>query len=104
MIGADLPVRTIRSQIASAIHIVLQLSRMSDGRRRVVSVSEITGMEDDTITLQDIFVFKRRGLSDSGEVLGNFVSTGIRPKCADMLQAAGLPFDPRMFHRGELST
>nr|WP_254443454.1 CpaF family protein [Ruegeria atlantica] len=102
MLGADLPVRTIRSQIASAIHIVLQLSRLSDGTRRVISISEITGMEDETITMQDIFVFKRRGKSESGEILGEFIPTGIRPKCFDQLVAAGVDVDTNMFIRGAM--
>ncbi|WP_367648225.1 CpaF family protein [Ruegeria arenilitoris] len=104
MLGADLPIRTIRSQIASAIQIVLQLSRLSDGTRRVVSISEITGMEDDTITMQDIFVFKRRGKSEDGQVLGEFLPTGIRPKCFDQLVAAGVDVDTNMFIRGAMSS
>ncbi len=99
MLGADLPIKTIRSQIASAIHIVVQLSRLSDGSRRVVSVSEITGMEEDTITMQDIFVFKRRGKSETGQILGEFLPTGIRPKCADQLIASGIDIDNQMFAR-----
>ncbi|CUH42755.1 CpaF family protein [Ruegeria atlantica] len=104
MLGADLPVRTIRSQISSAIQIVLQLTRLSDGARRVVSISEVTGMEDDTITMQDIFVFKRRGKSESGEILGEFLPTGIRPKCFDQLVAAGVDVDTNMFIRGAVSS
>ncbi|WP_108861417.1 CpaF family protein [Ruegeria sp. Alg231-54] len=104
MLGADLPVRTIRSQISSAIQIVLQLTRLSDGTRRVVSISEVTGMEDDTITMQDIFVFKRRGKSESGEILGEFLPTGIRPKCFDQLVAAGVDVDTNMFIRGAVSS
>lgn len=103
MLGTDLPMKTIRSQIASAIQIVLQLSRLSDGSRRVVSISEITGMEDDTITMQDIFVFKRRGKSEDGQILGEFLPTGIRPKCFDQLVAAGVNVDTNMFIRGAMS-
>ena len=97
MLGADLPMRTIRSQIASAIQVVLQLTRLSDGTRRVVSISEITGMEDETITMQDIFVFKRRGKSEDGKILGEFMPTGIRPKCFDQLIAAGVDVETNMF-------
>ncbi len=97
MLGTDLPLRTIRSQISAAIHVVVQLSRMSDGRRRVVSISEISGMEGDIITMQDLFVFKRQGLTESGEIAGEFVATGIRPKCADLLQASGVAFDTSLF-------
>lgn len=99
MLGADLPMATIRSQVAAGIHIVVQLSRLSDGQRKVMSISEITGMENDIITMQDIFVFKKRGKSETGEVLGEFVATGIRPKCLDALIAAGVKIDPTTFQR-----
>ena len=104
MLGADLPIKTIRAQIASAINIVVQLSRFSDGQRRVVAVSEITGMEDDIITMQDIFVFKRRGKAEDGTILGQFVTTGVRPRCADALISAGVKVDPKTFHRDEMLT
>jgi pilus assembly protein CpaF len=102
MLGGDLPLRTIRAQIAAGINIVVQLSRLSDGRRRVMSISEITGMENDIVTMQDIFVFKRRGKSESGEVLGDFVMTGIRPRIADQLIAAGAGLDSKIFQRDEV--
>lgn len=102
MLGSDLPIRTIRSQIAAGIHVVVQLSRMSDGRRRVMSISEITGMENDVITMQDLFVFRRLGKGEEGEVLGDFVSTGLRPKNAELLVAAGVDLDPNTFHRDEV--
>ncbi|RSK34231.1 CpaF family protein [Rhodovulum iodosum] len=102
MMGADLPARTIRATIASGIHVVLQLARLSDGKRKVVSLSEITGMEGDVITMQDIVVFKRRGKSEAGEVLGDFVTTGIRPKFIEDLQAAGVDIPPEMFLRDEV--
>jgi pilus assembly protein CpaF len=99
MLGADIPMSTVRSQVAAGIHIVVQLNRMSDGRRRVTSISEITGMENDVITMQDIFVFKRTGRSESGEVLGELTMTGIRPKCAELLAQAGMDLHPRFFMR-----
>ena len=99
MMGAELPIKTIRAQIASAIHVVVQLGRMSDGSRRVVSVSEITGMENETITMQDIFVYKRRGKSETGAILGEFTPTGIRPHCFDQLLAAGVKVSTEMFKR-----
>ena len=102
MIGAELPFKTIRSQITAAIHVVVQLSRLSDGSRRVMSISEITGMEDETITLQDIFVFKKHGIDAEGRVLGRFVATGIRPKCMDRLISAGVGVDPSVFQREEI--
>jgi pilus assembly protein CpaF len=92
MNGMDLPLAAIRSQIASALHFVIQLTRMADGKRRVTAISEITAMEGDVITMQDIFVFRRRGISADGEVLGEFTATGIRPRCVDLLTAAGIEF------------
>ena len=90
MLGLDLPLSAIRSQIASGIHVIVQLNRLSDGNRKVMSVSEITGMEGETITMQDIFVFKKEGKGENGEVLGKFMATGMRPKCAEQLLAAGV--------------
>ncbi|MCB1356200.1 MAG: CpaF family protein [Maritimibacter sp.] len=90
MLGADIPARTIRGQIASAIHVIVQLSRLSDGSRKVVSISEIAGMENDVVTLQDIFVFRRTGKTEKGEVLGETYFTGVRPKFFDAFEAAGL--------------
>jgi pilus assembly protein CpaF len=97
MIGGEVPLQAVRRQIASGLQIVLQLSRMADGRRRIMSISEITGMEGDVITMQDIFVFRKRGRSDTGEVLGEFVPTGIRPKCMDLLTAAGVSMATETF-------
>lgn len=99
MTGIDLPVHAIRGQIASALDIVVQLSRLSDGRRRVIAISEISGMEGNTVTMQDIFVYLRRGIGESGEVLGEFVPTGVRPLCVDRLAAAGVTLPGDMFLR-----
>ena len=92
----------MRGQIASALHVVIQLTRFSDGRRRVASIAEITGMEGEVITMQEIFAFRRRGKSQNGEILGDFVSTGIRPKCADALIAAGVELDGASFELDEV--
>ena len=100
MIGMELPMSAIRSQIAAGIHMVVQLNRHSDGSRRVTAVSEITGMEGNIITMQDIFLFKKTGRSASGEVLGEFVATGIRPRCAEQLAQAGVDLSSDMFLRG----
>ena len=89
--------RPIRSQISSGINFVVQLNRLSDGNRKVMSVSEITGMEGDTITMQDIFLFKRTGRGENGEVLGEFKATGMRPKCAEQLAAAGIELNQNTF-------
>jgi pilus assembly protein CpaF len=101
MMGGDIPMNTIRSQVAAGLHVVVQLNRLSDGRRVVTAISEITGMESDIITMQDIFVHKRRGKTESGDVLGELVMTGIRPRCADLLAQAGFELDSRFFMREE---
>ena len=101
MMGIEFPLSTIRAQIASGLHFVVQLTRLSDGKRRVVSVSEITGMEGEVLSMQDIFVYRREGRTEAGEVLGRFMPTGIRPKCMDQLLAAGVDLDPSAFRRTE---
>ncbi|MGR3512763.1 MAG: CpaF family protein [Paracoccaceae bacterium] len=94
MIGIDLPLSAIRSQISSGLNFVVQLNRLADGNRKVMSISEITGMEGDTITMQDIFVFKRMGVDDQGKVMGQLVGTGMRPRSAEQLIAAGIDLKP----------
>jgi pilus assembly protein CpaF len=96
MTGMRLSERAMRQQIASAIDLVLQVARLSDGSRRVTSISEITGMEGDTITMQEVFQYERTGVSPQGEVLGRFRPTGIRPRFAERLKACGLQL-PRVF-------
>ncbi len=98
--GLDLPHSAIRATIASAIHFVVQLTRMSDGSRRVISISEITGMEGGVVTMQDIFIYKRRGKDENGRVLGEFTPTGIRPKASEALAAAGIDMSMIQFTRG----
>ena len=97
MIGLDLPLSAIRAQVASGVNIVVQVARLSDGSRRLISISELTGLEGSVITMQDIFVFRRLGLSETGAILGELVPTGIRPQCADALISAGVHFDPADF-------
>ena len=100
MIGIDFPLSAIRSQIASGLNFVVQLNRLADGQRKVMSISEITGLEGDIITMQDIFCFRKNGKTDDGKVLGEFVATGIRPACWDKLIAAGCQLSPESFiHR-----
>ena len=103
MIGIDFPLSAIRSQIAAGIQVVVQLNRLSDGTRRITSISEITGMEGNIITMQDIFVFKRRGKDADGNVLGSFEATGIRPMHAEALIAAGIDISPDTFAAGASS-
>ena len=93
----NIPDGAIRRQISSAIDVVVQVSRLSDGTRKVISLAEITGMEGDIVSMQDIFVFRKRGIRDNGEVSGEFVPTGIRPKFAEKLQVSGIHLPISMF-------
>ena len=93
----NIPESALRRQIASAIDVVVQVSRLSDGTRKVIALSEITGMEGDIVSMQDIFVFRKRGIRDNGEVSGEFVPTGIRPKFAEKLQVSGIHLPISMF-------
>src|SRR6266487_4234699 len=93
MANLNLPERAIRQQIASAINVIVQISRMPDGSRKVMSVTEVTGMEGPVITIQDLFVFNRQGLDANGKVKGRFRPSGIRPKFSEKLVAAGISFN-----------
>jgi len=95
--AVNLPERAMRQQITSAIQIVIQQTRLSDGTRKVTSVSEIVGMEGDTITMQEIFVFEKLGINHEGKVLGRFRATGVRPKVCERLKAAGIVLPGTMF-------
>jgi pilus assembly protein CpaF len=97
MANLNIPERAIRAQIASAVNLIVQVSRMADGTRKVTSISEVTGMEGDIITMQDIFVFERSGIGANGKVTGRFRATGIRPKCSERLATAGMPLRADMF-------
>jgi len=97
MSGIEIAPRSARAQIASAIHVVMQIARLSDGKRKMISLSEITGMEGDTITMQEIFRFRMTGRDDQGHVLGQFEATGIRPKFAAHLAEHGIALDAELF-------
>jgi pilus assembly protein CpaF len=99
MAGLDMPQRSVRSQIASAIDVVIQLSRLSDGRRKLVSLQEITGMEGEIVTMQEIFTFERHGIDSEKNVLGEIVPTGVRPKFAEKLKLSGYPLPANLFDR-----
>ena len=88
-----LPEKAIRAQIASAIHVIIQASRMSDGSRRITHISEVTGTSGDIVSMQDLFLFERQGLGGNGKVKGRFYATGIVPKFAEKLIAAGIPLN-----------
>jgi len=95
--ATNLPERAMRQQIASAIQLVTQQTRLSDGTRKVTAISEITGMEGDVITMQEIFVFEKLGITEEGKVVGRFRATGVRPKCCDRLRASGINLPVDMF-------
>jgi pilus assembly protein CpaF len=97
MANVNLPDKAMRQQIASAIQIVVQQARMSDGTRKVTSVSEITGMEGEIITMQEIFVFEKMGVTQDGKVIGRFRATGVRPKLCERLKASGVHLPGDMF-------
>jgi pilus assembly protein CpaF len=97
MASLNIPESAIRRQISSAIDVVVQVSRLSDGTRKVVSLAEITGMEGEIVTMQDIFVFRKRGIRENGEVIGEFMATGVRPKFAEKLLVTGIQLPSAMF-------
>ena len=97
MANLNLPEKAIRKQIASAITLVVQVARFHDGTRRLTHVAEITGMEDDVVSMQDVFVFEKQGVSADGRTVGNFTATGIRPKFADKLKASGISLPANFF-------
>ena len=97
MSGIDIPARAARSQIASAINVVIQVGRLSDGRRKILSVSELTGMEGEVVTMQEIFRFRQTGVSPEGQVLGKFEATGIRPKFIEQVIAHGVSLSADLF-------
>src|SRR5438876_1698247 len=99
MANLNLPEKAVRRQIASAVTLVLQVSRFADGTRRLTHISEITGMEDDVVSMQDVFVFEKQGVSPEGRTLGAFTATGIRPKFSEKLQASGIILPSNMFEQ-----
>lgn len=97
MAGFDLPTRAIREQSSSALNVIIQVARLSDGTRKIVKVAEVTGMEGDTIVMQDIFLFEKRGLDPEGKILGQFRATGIRPKFLETIHTAGIQLPTEIF-------
>jgi len=100
MAGHLLPDKAIREQIASAIELIVHVSRLSDGTRRILSVSELTGMEGSVVTMQEIFRFVQTGVDSAGKVTGHFEATGIAPKCVDRIRLAGVEVPNTLFERG----
>ena len=97
MANSNMGVRSIRQQVASAVNLFVQVARFSDGSRRVTHITEVVGMEQDMITLQDIFLFEKTGIVESGRVLGRFRATGIRPRFCERLKACGINLPPQLF-------
>jgi pilus assembly protein CpaF len=96
--------KAIRAQIAAAVHIIIQSNRLSDGSRRITHISEITGAQGDVVSMQDIFLFEKKGIGPNGKVRGRFYATGVVPKCTDKLKAAGIPMATNLFdHSFEIS-
>ncbi|MGI9350009.1 MAG: CpaF family protein [Rhizobiaceae bacterium] len=100
MTGMPMTVQSIRSQIAGAVHLIIQLTRLSDGQRKTTSISEITGMEGDIIQMQEIFRFKRTGLTEGGKILGHFEATGVRPRFLEELLSMGIELPGEYFEPG----
>ncbi|MGI8927527.1 MAG: CpaF family protein [Tepidiformaceae bacterium] len=98
--GVDLPVTAIREQLASALHLIVQLQRYPDGVRRIVRVTEVTGLEGSAVTIQDIFLFRAEGIDEHGNTLGRYCATGLRPSFSEMLKIVGCNFAPAMFLDG----
>ncbi|MCE3236538.1 MAG: type secretion system protein, partial [Vampirovibrio sp.] len=97
MAGYDLPQKAIREQISSAVHVIIQASRLSDGSRRVMNITEVVGMEGEVVLLQDIFHFVQYGVDENHKIIGEFKPTGIRPKFLDVLKAEGIEIDESLF-------
>ena len=95
--GTDLPDRALREQVASALDVLVQVSRLSDGTRRVMSITEVTGIEGETVQLQEIFRFRRVGIAADGRVTGAFEPTGVRPRFADRIRLAGIELSQSLF-------
>jgi pilus assembly protein CpaF len=97
MTGVNLPEKAMRFMVSSALDLIIQVSRLTDGSRKVTSICEVVGMEGEVITLQDIFVFEKRGIDKNGKVLGRFRATGIRPKFSEKLELAGIEVPEELF-------
>jgi len=97
MSGMELPIRVISKQIASAIQLIVQQARLSDGTRKIIDITEVQGMEGDTVLLQPIFTFERQGIDADGKIIGQHRATGFRPKCMEALIQAGCKLPPSTF-------
>ncbi len=100
MSGLEIPIRSVRQQMSSALDLIVQASRLIDGRRRVLCIAEIVGMEGEIITMQDIFKFQQEDVDPEGNVIGSFVATGVRPRCVSRLERTGIRLSPDLFKPG----
>jgi pilus assembly protein CpaF len=101
--GYDIPIRALRQQITSAVNLIVQSARLTGGKRKVVRVTEITGMEGEQIQLQDVFSYEQIGVDDVGQAAGNFTVCGIRPKCLDRIESRGITLPADLFMRRQMS-
>ena len=99
MAGMNMTEKAVRQQIASAIQLIVQVSRLRDGSRRVISIAEITGMEGDILQMQEIMQFQQTGIDQQRRVIGQYVATGVRPRLMDIIEYCGIELDNRMFER-----
>jgi len=99
MAGFELPVKAIRQQFASALQLIVQAQRLTGGPRKITSVTEVTGMEGDVVTMQDLFCFEQDGIDGNGKAYGRMVATGLRPTFLDRLKASGCNISPALFER-----
>ena len=104
MAGFEIPIWVIRRQIASAVHVIVQVNRLLGGSRKIVRISEVTGMEGDNFSMQDVFAFRQTGVDGQRRAQGYFEVTGVRPKCMERLEAWGVGFPPQTFERRQLET
>ena len=104
MAGFELPVKAMRAQIASAVDVVIQANRLQGGKRRVTHITEIVGMEQDTVVMQDIYLYEKQGVDEDGTARGRFVSTGVRPNFMDRLEAAGVRLPGSAFQQRVMLT
>jgi pilus assembly protein CpaF len=102
MAGYDIPMRALRTQVAAAIQVIVQARRLPGGRRKVVSVSEITGMEGEQVQMHDLFSFEQKGVDTEGHAMGHFVCHGIRPRCAERIENRGIRLPVDLFQRREI--
>jgi len=99
MSGFDLPIKAMRQQIASAVDLIIQASRIQGGKRRVTHITEVVGMEQETVVMQDIYTYQQEGIDESGNARGHFVSTGVRPNFMDRLESAGVRLPASAFRQ-----